>query len=602
VAARKATPKKTTPRRPVKAATTTPKPNPRTEAAAILAADLRDRAADVIDVARWDGAQEAAALIQAAEDKARQIRRAAAADAKRVLAEAAEGAGERMRRAEGDADDVRGGARRDAQTILDQARIDAGRQTDEVMADAEEQVKYLLADAEKQVSAVLAEAEERANTLVDLRRASAEAAYRKALDDASRIVGDAQNQAVEIKTAWAALSSELELARRSARLDLDEELTERRAAIDAELAERRTEVDEARAEIEAEFRRLGEQHERERQLQQERLGVEFEDLRKQAEREAHAAAGGVRKEVDARLAEVNQELEAARVARRLAEKRAAGLKRTRSRGEYVKQGSIWIALAAVIVLTASGEWAFARMVGLGDTPIGDAGWALPLGLDVYAVTAFRMRKDVPYALGLMAATNITYHVADMTGTGITVVDGKQHPSVYLIIVAVLVVVAIVWRVHRLLEDDHEDAKPSPALAAEADEPTTVRGEPDRTADPAPDRTADRTDGDRTGRTASPRATRTADRTGDDRTDRTATRTEKPRTARTPPPRTGGRTVAVRTDGEAIQILRGLDRDGDFVTVNAARTAVGCNRDRAVRLLDEAGLLSPADRDKHLAVR
>ncbi|MFF3127781.1 hypothetical protein ACFVRD_37055 [Streptomyces sp. NPDC057908] len=581
MAARTATRKKAAPRRPVKAAAATPKPNPRTEAET-LAADLRDRAADVIDGARWDGAQEAAALIQAAEDKARQIRRAAAADAKRVLVEAAEGAGDRLRRAEDDADTVRGGARSDAQTILDQARIDAHRQTEEVMADAAEQAKSLLADAEKQVSVVLAEAEERANALVDLRRTSAEAAYRKALDDAARIVGEAQDREVEIKTARAALDSELELARRSARLDLDEELTERRAAIDAELAARRTEVDAARAEIEAELRKLGEQHERARQAQQERLAVEFEELRKQAEREARAAAGGVRKEADDRLAEVNRELEAARVARRLAEKRAASLKRTRSRGEYVKQGSIWVALAAVIVLTASGEWAFARMVGLGDTPIGDAGWALPLGLDVYAVTAFRMKKDVPYALGLMAATNITYHVADMTGTGVTVVDGKQHPSVYLIIVAVLVVVAIVWRVHRLLEDDHEDEKPSADPATEADEPTTVRDEPDRTADPNPGRTADRT--------------------GDDRTVRTAGRTEKPRTARTPQPRTGGRTPQPRTDAEAVQILRGLDRDGDFVTVNAARTAVGCNRDRAVRLLDEAGLLSPADREKHLAAR
>jgi hypothetical protein len=36
-----------------------------------------------------------------------------------------------------------------------------------------------------------------------------------------------------------------------------------------------------------------------------------------------------------------------------------------------------------------------------------------------------------------------------------------------------------------------------------------------------------------------------------------------------------------------------------VNVNAVRTAVGCNRDRAVRLLAEAGLLRPADAAKHL---
>jgi hypothetical protein len=594
--------KTTTPRRPAKAAVPPPKPEAREDGES-LDADLRDRAADVIESARWTGAHEAAALIQAAKSEVEQIRRAAAVDAKRALVEAAEEVGERLRRAEGDADTIRAGARSKAEAILARARTEAAAETEEVMADAEEQAKSLLAEAEKQVSVVLAEAEDRANALVELRRTSAEAAYRKALDDAARIVGEAQDQAVEIRTARAALDSELDLTRRSARLDLDEELSARRAEIDAELAAYREEVDAARAEIESQFRQLGEQHERERQAQRARLAAEFENLRKEAEREARTAAGAVRKEADAKLAEANRELDAAREARRVAEKRAASLKRTRNRGEVIKQGSIWVALAAVIALTASGEWAFARMVGLGDTPFGDLGWAMPVGLDVYAVTAFRMRKDVPYALGLMAATNITYHVADMTGTGVTVVDGKQHPSIGLIVVAVLVVVAIVWRVHRLLENDHEEKGTAAAEpATDADDPSAGRGEPDRTANPGPHRTADPDPGRAEFRTDPARTGRTDGRTDAPRTGRTATRTAKTRTARTPAPRTGGRTAAVRTDAEAVQILRGLDRDGDHVTVNAARTAVGCNRDRAVRLLDEAGLLSPADRTKHLAAR
>ncbi|WP_323137231.1 hypothetical protein [Streptomyces sp. NBC_01764] len=584
----------TTPRRPAKAATPPPTPEAREDGEA-LDADLRDRAADMIDGARWTATQEAAVLIQAAKDQVEQIRRAAATDAKRVLVEAAEEVGERLRRAEGDADTIRAGARSDAEVILDKARTDAAAETEEVMADAEEQAKTLLADAEKQVSVVLAEAEDRANTLVDLRRTSAEAAYRKALDDAARIVGEAQDQAVEIRTARAALDSELDLTRRSARLDLDEELSARRAEIDAELAAYREEVDAARAEIETQFRQLGEQHERERQGAQARLTAEFEALRREAEKEARTAAGVVRREADAKLAEANRELDAAREARRVAEKRAASLKRTRDRGETVKQGSIWVSLAAVIALTASGEWAFASMVGLGNTPFGDLGWAMPVGLDVYAVTAFRMKKDVPYALGLMAATNITYHVADMTGHGVTVVDGKQHPSIGLIVVAVLVVVAIVWRVHRLLENDHEEKGTAPAEPAA--DPSAGR-ESDRTANPEPDRTDD----PNPDRTDPARTARTDGRTDEPRTDRTASRTGKPRTARTPAPRTGGRTAAARTDEEALAILRDLSTDGSYVTVNAARTAVGCNRDRAVRLLDEAGLLSPADREKHLAAR
>lgn len=202
----------------------------------------------------------------------------------------------------------------------------------------------------------------------------------------------------------------------------------------------------------------------------------------------------------------------------------------------------------MIALTASGEWAFARMVGLGSTPFGDLGWAMPVGLDVYAVTAFRMRKDVPYALGLMAATNITYHVADMTGTGVTVVDGKQHPSIGLIVVAVLVVVAIVWRVHRLLEDDHEEKTTVPAEPeADAADLSAGRGEPDRTASPEPDRTADPNPVRTEPRTDPARTGRTADRTDAPRTDRTAARTAKPRTARTPAPvRAAVRRRSVRT--------------------------------------------------------
>lgn len=577
------------PRSRAKAAPAPLTPEARDEAE-ILAADLRDRAADMVDGARWAGAQESAVLVQAAKDQVQQIRQEAAANARSVLVEAANEAGERLRRAETDADTVRAGAQNDARTILDRARTDAEREADAVMADAEIQAKGLLADAERQVGVVLAEAEDRANALIELRRTSAEAAYRTALDDAARIVGEAQDQAVEIKAVRAALDSELELARRSARLDLEEELTARRAEIDAELARHRAQLAAARAEIESGLRELADQHERERQALRDRLVAESEELRKRAEQEARVAAGAVRQEADRQLAEVNKELEAAREAHRVADKRAASFKRTRNRAEVVKQTSIWVALAAAVVLTASGEWAFARMVGLGDTPMGDAGWALPLGLDVYAVTAFRMRRDVAFALGLMAATNITYHVADRTGMGVRVVHGQVHPNVFLIIVAVIVVVAIVWRVHRLLESDHHAEETAAEPAPDVTDGSAVRGDSGRTAIPAPDRTAARTE-----------PTRTA-RTDENRTARTDSRTEKPRTARTPSPRTGGRTAPARTDADAIQFLRGMPRDGEHITVNAARTALGCNRDRAVRLLDEAGLLSPADRTKHLAAR
>ncbi|KPC86532.1 hypothetical protein ADL27_45210, partial [Streptomyces sp. NRRL F-6602] len=123
-------------------------------------------------------------------------------------------------------------------------------------------------------------------------------------------------------------------------------------------------------------------------------------------------------------------------------------------------------------------------------------------LDVYAVTAFRIKKDVPFALGLMAATNITYHVADMTGAGMIEVPGEDpKPSVWLVTIAVLIVVAIVWRIHELL-DNHEEKKPTGEdRTDESEEARTDAGRTPRTDAP-------RTDAGRTPRTDAGRTPRT----------------------------------------------------------------------------------------------
>jgi hypothetical protein len=71
-------------------------------------------------------------------------------------------------------------------------------------------------------------------------------------------------------------------------------------------------------------------------------------------------------------------------------------------------------------------------------------------------------------------------------------------------------------------------------------------------------------------------------------------------------RTGDRTAVpgARTgtdDAHALSVIAALPRTPDgYVTVSQVRGALGCRRDRAVRLLKEAGLLSPADADKFLA--
>lgn len=388
------------------------------------AADMRDLAADILGAARTTAAAEVAALIRTAEEQADAIRHAAAVD---------------RRKAQEDADNVRAHAARSAK---DTAKT-----------------------GEERAQALLADAEQRANKLAELRQASAEAAYRNALADAARILGEAQEQASEIKAARAAVETETDLHRRRALLELDEELAARRGEIEGELAELKEKV---RREAEDEAEAIRAQAEQEAGQLGERAAAEALHLRREEEDQARAAVADIRREADQILKEaretragVGRELATAQEQRQLAEQRAAKLDRSRNRGEVVKEASIWVALTAVILLTASGEWQFARLVGLGDTPIGDAAWALPVGLDVYAITAFRTKRDVPFALGLMAATNITYHVADMTGAGMNVVDGRAHPSVWLIVVAVIVVIAIVWRVHRLLEDGHDEPAPAP---------------------------------------------------------------------------------------------------------------------------------------------
>lgn len=193
---------------------------------------------------------------------------------------------------------------------------------------------------------------------------------------------------------------------------------------------------------------------------------------------------------------------------------------------------------------------------------------------MYAVSAFRAKRDIAPALLLMAGANLAFHIADQAGIGH---GGKATPW-QLTAAVVLIFVAVIWRVHALLGHHGEE---SDGRTDEADSA----------------RTDGRTDGPRT---EPARGDRTEPRTPRDRTGRTAARTDKRRTARTDTGRTGSAAPA-RTDAEAVAILRALTPETDgFVNVNAARTALGSNRDRAVRLLAEAGLLRPADAAKHLS--
>ncbi|MDA5279859.1 hypothetical protein [Streptomyces sp. Isolate_45] len=455
-------PPATTPqlRRSAGAAAVPPNPDVQ-EATNARTADLRDRTADILDTARWAGAQEAAGLIHEAEQHVHRIRQSAAADARRVLAEVADGAAERLLRAETEAADIRADARGDAQKLLDAARADADRATEEAVVAAETQVEQLLADAEKQVQEVLAEAEERASTLVAMRRASSEAAYGKALADAAGILAGAQQTAGEITAARTALDSELDLTRRRAQLVLDEELAGRRTQIAADLDVARAEYDRARRDLEVRFAELGEQYALERETQKARLAEELSALRANAEVAARGRAREILTAAEREKSDLVREATAALAAARqreadaekyLADLQAAARRTAKREGISTRawRAAPWVALAAGIGLAATGEYQLARLVGFHEyvAPL------FPLSVDVYAVVAFKQKADVRQALAIMAASNLAYHLAERGG-----VHDPANPYGWMIVlglttIVVLTFVFIVYRVHHLLDGDH----------------------------------------------------------------------------------------------------------------------------------------------------
>lgn len=422
----------------------------------------------------------------------------------------ADGAAERLLQAETEAADIRAGARSDAQSLLDAARAEADRATHEAIVAAEAQVEQLLVDAEKQVQEVLAGAEERASALVAMRRASSEAAYSKALTDAAGILADAQQTAGEIAAARTALDSELDLTRRRAQLDLDEELAGRRKQIAADLEVVRAEYDQARRDLEAHFAVLGEQHVLERDAQKARLTEELSELRANAEAAARGRAREILAAAEREKSDLVREATAALATARqreadaekyLADLQAAARRTAKRTGVSTRawRGAPWVALAAGVGLAASGEYELARLVGFHEyvAPL------FPLSVDIYAIVAFKKKKDVRPALSIMAASNLAYHLAERGGVHDPANPYGSAIVLGLTTVVVLTFVAIIWRVHRLLDGDHAESESAPqtgspaapAAVAATGKPGAGTGSPVGTA-------ASTGTGNRTGRPAS----------------------------------------------------------------------------------------------------
>lgn len=82
--------------------------------------------------------------------------------------------------------------------------------------------------------------------------------------------------------------------------------------------------------------------------------------------------------------------------------------------------------------------------------------------------------------------------------------------------------------------------------------------------------------------------------------RTGTANGRPRTSGTDSAGRTGTATPARTDAELLPAVRELPRETDgFVNISRARTQLGVNQNRAIRLLKEAGLLRPEDADKYL---
>ena len=114
----------------------------------------------------------------------------------------------------------------------------------------------------------------------------------------------------------------------------------------------------------------------------------------------------------------------------------------------------WAALAAALAVTASAEYALARACGFG--PWVAAG--VPAALDIYAVRALRVHRDVLAVVFAMIAVNAASHL----------VSAQLLPvSVPLVVAVSAIAPLVLWRVHVL-------------RAAQPDAPTVVQ--PDASAE------------------------------------------------------------------------------------------------------------------------
>ncbi|MFE1028585.1 hypothetical protein ACFW5I_29175 [Streptomyces sp. NPDC058818] len=461
-------------------------------------ADAADRAADVIDLAR----EEAAALQAEAESAAArtvadtheqvtvlmteaQTRAAGITDDADQEATAHRAAAKKdLEAARGEAARILTEARDRAKTLVTEARAQVADLTEQVVTDREATGKAV-AELRRLAEADLTEI----STLVDQRRIEAGQILARAQEQADDLVAAAQrevDQARERFAQLAATAAEQYDGRRAEAealyADAVKAADERRREADDRVAAAHTEAEAARTELREKLRALTDEFDVEAAAkrkvltdelaglkaacdkQRERLRDEAKTVAVQLREAAQKEASRITTEAERKAKAVTERAKAdeARARRLLDEAREA--KKSASRWNGWQQNvsrkawktAPWIALAAGVGLAASGEYELARMVGIHPyvAPL------LPVSIDVYCVTAFRAKKDIPYALLLMASANVTYHLSEQAH----LVQNGQSAPWQLTTFVVLIFVAVIWRVHTLMHDDGTDGHGSKAAA------------------------------------------------------------------------------------------------------------------------------------------
>ncbi|WP_086800351.1 hypothetical protein [Streptomyces caniscabiei] len=113
---------------------------------------------------------------------------------------------------------------------------------------------------------------------------------------------------------------------------------------------------------------------------------------------------------------------------------------------------LWAALVAVLVVLASAEYRLAVACGFGQYVAA----GVPAALDVYALAALRARRDVLAVVAVLIGVNAASHLVEV---GLLPVD------VPLVVAVSAVAPLVLWRVHRLSEqqEEHAPARPEPVL-------------------------------------------------------------------------------------------------------------------------------------------